>query len=123
MYNLLYDIPVPSPGRSVRFWCLGEAITLSMPKTPQELPLYDYNLLDFLDILGIENALKLFICVLLEHQVLVYSCDVDKLMLVCESVTALLFPFAWQHVYVPILPPNLENFLDAPVPYMMGLLR
>ena len=123
MYNLLYDIPVPSPGRSVRFWCLGEAITLSMPKTPQELPLYDYNLLDFLDILGIENALKLFICVLLEHQVLVYSCDVDKLMLVSESVTALLFPFAWQHVYVPILPPNLENFLDAPVPYMMGLLR
>ena len=54
---------------------------------------------------------------------MVYSSDVDKLMLVCESVTALLFPFAWQHVYVPILPPNLENFLDAPVPYMMGLLR
>ena len=56
-------------------------------------------------------------------QVLVYSSDVDKLMLVCESVSALLFPFAWQHVYVPILPPNLENFLDAPVPYIMGLLR
>ena len=47
VYNLLYDIPVPSPGRSVRFWCLGEDIMLSMPKTPQELPLYDYNLLHF----------------------------------------------------------------------------
>lgn len=44
-------------------------------------------------------------------------------MLVCESVSALLYPFAWPHVYVPILPPNLENFLDAPVPYIMGLLR
>ena len=42
-----------------------------------------------------------------------YSGDCDKLMLVCECVTALLYPFAWQHVYVPILPPNLENFLDA----------
>ena len=24
---------------------------------------------------------------------------------------------------MPILPPSLENFLDAPVPYIMGLLR
>lgn len=121
--NLINDIPVPNNGRSVRFWCLGDAVTLSMPRVPLELPLFDYNLLDFFDILGIENAISLFICILLEHQVLVYSKECDKLMLVCESVTALLYPFAWQHVYVPILPPNLENFLDAPVPYVMGLLR
>jgi hypothetical protein len=44
-------------------------------------------------------------------------------MLVCESVLCLLYPFQWAHVYVPILPPMLENFLDAPVPYIMGLLR
>ena len=38
-----------------------------------------------------------------------------------ESITALMFPFQWQHVYVPILPASLLHFLDAPVPYMMGL--
>ena len=26
-------------------------------------------------------------------------------------------------MYVPLLPPSLENFLDAPVPYVFGLLR
>ena len=83
----------------------------------------DFDLLDFLDLLGVENAVKLFVCALLEHQILVYSSDLEKLMLVCESVCALLYPFAWPHVYVPILPPNLENFLDAPVPYFMGLIR
>ena len=46
-----------------------------------------------------------------------------QLMLVCESMTALAYPFIWPHVYVPLLPPSLENFLDAPVPYVMGLLR
>ena len=107
----------------MRFWCLGEAQTLSMPKVPQELPVYDYNLLDFFDMLGIDNAVKLFTCALLEHQILVYSGDFDKLMLVCESVSALMYPFAWPHVYVPILPPSLENFLDAPIPYIMGVLR
>jgi len=123
IYNLLYDIPLPSPGRSVRFWCLGGEAAISTPRVPEELPTFDYPLLDFFDILGVENSIKLLTCVLLEHQVLVFSADCQKLMLVCESVLALLLPFSYPHVYVPILPPMLENFMDAPVPYMMGLVR
>lgn len=42
-------------------------------------------------------------------------------MTVAESITALMFPYQWQHVYVPILPASLLHFLDAPVPYLMGL--
>lgn len=42
-------------------------------------------------------------------------------MLVAESMTAILFPFIWQHVYVPILPTALSHFLDAPVPFLMGI--
>ena len=42
-------------------------------------------------------------------------------MLVAESVTGILFPFIWQHVYVPILPAALSHFLDAPVPFLMGI--
>ena len=78
MNNLLHDIPLPSPGRSVRFWCLGDAISMSMPKIPQELPLFDYDLLQFFAILGVENAIKLWVCLLLENQILVYSSDFDK---------------------------------------------
>ena len=52
VYNLLHDIPLPSPGRSVRFWCLGEVVMLSMPKTPIEMEQFDYNLLEFFDIIG-----------------------------------------------------------------------
>ena len=42
-------------------------------------------------------------------------------MLVAEGISVLLFPFAWQHVYVPILPASMMHFLDAPVPFVMGL--
>ena len=42
-------------------------------------------------------------------------------MLVAEGLTALIFPFTFQHVYVPILPASLLHFLDAPVPFIMGL--
>ena len=64
-----------------RFWCLGEVVMLSMPKVPMELHQFDYNLLEFFDMLGVENAVKLLVIVLLEHQVLVYSSEFDKLML------------------------------------------
>ena len=47
--------------------------------------------------------------------------DFHNLMLVAESMSAVLFPFIWQHVYVPILPPALSHFLDAPVPFLMGI--
>lgn len=52
-----------------------------------------------------------------------FSSDLDyqRLMTVAETITALMFPFQWQHVYVPILPASLLHFLDAPVPYLMGL--
>ena len=42
-------------------------------------------------------------------------------MVVAESISTLIFPFVWQHVYVPILPSSLHHFLDAPVPFIMGL--
>lgn len=47
--------------------------------------------------------------------------DFERLMLVAEGITALIFPFIWQHVYVPILPASMLHFLDAPVPFIMGL--
>ena len=102
---------------------MGDVATISLPKQPQELPLFDYSLMSFFEILGVENALKLILYTMLEHQILVFSADCQKLMLVCESVMALIHPFRWPHVYVPILPPMLENFLDAPVPFIMGLVR
>jgi hypothetical protein len=50
-----------------------------------------------------------------------FSLGFQKFMLVAESITNLIFPFVWQHVYVPILPASLKHFLDAPVPFLMGL--
>lgn len=42
-------------------------------------------------------------------------------MVVGECITSILFPFVWPHVYAPILPAALHHFLDAPVPFVMGL--
>lgn len=120
VYNILYEVPLPSAGRSLKFSCFGKHVLCQRPGNG-ELPFFEYSYKEFFLTLGVENAIQLFTSVLLENQVLLFSEDYHKLMLVAECITMLLFPYTWQHVYVPILPASLHHFLDAPVPYIMGL--
>ncbi|XP_047479888.1 DENN domain-containing protein 5B-like isoform X2 [Penaeus chinensis] len=120
VYNLLYEVPAPPHGRCVAFSCFGKMQVCQCP-TSQELPLFVYSLKEFFTVLNVESVVQLLTCVLLENQIILVSSDYYKLMLVAESICALMFPFVWQHVYVPILPASLHHFLDAPVPFIMGL--
>ncbi|XP_067212616.1 DENN domain-containing protein 5B isoform X1 [Linepithema humile] len=128
VYNLLHNIPVPLPGKSLKFYVPNDEpakspleLVIHQPSPMLELPMLDYPLKDVFTWLGADCLIQLFTCVLLENQVLLRSSDFHKLMAVSECITALLFPFSWQHVYVPILPASLHHFLDAPVPFIMGL--
>ncbi|XP_041636609.1 DENN domain-containing protein 5B isoform X3 [Cheilinus undulatus] len=120
VHNILYEVPLPAPGRSLKFHGVYEPIVCQRPG-PGELPLADFPLAEVFNLLGVENLVQVFTCTLLEMQILLYSQDYQRLMTVAEGITTLLFPFQWQHVYVPILPASLLHFLDAPVPYLMGL--
>lgn len=127
IYNILYDVKVPDYGKSIRIWLPPEVASqtpintiLQRPKIT-ELPLLDFPLRLLFGYLGVECVIELFTCVLLENQVLLKSEDFQKLTIVAECITCLLFPFEWPHVYAPILPTALHHFLDAPVPFVMGL--
>ncbi|XP_052002710.1 DENN domain-containing protein 5A-like isoform X1 [Xyrauchen texanus] len=120
IYNVLYEVPLPPSGRSLKFSGVYGPVLCQRPSTA-ELPLFDFPLQEVFELLGVENVLQLFTCALLEIQILLYSQHYQRLMTVAEGITALMFPFQWQHVYVPILPASLLHFLDAPVPYLMGL--
>lgn len=127
IYNILYDIKVPDYGKSIRIYLPPDQpnqspinTILQRPKIT-ELPLLDFPLRLLFTYLGVECVIELFTCVLLENQVLLKSEDFQKLTIVAECITSLLFPFEWPHVYAPILPTALHHFLDAPVPFVMGL--
>ncbi|XP_069479775.1 DENN domain-containing protein 5A isoform X3 [Ambystoma mexicanum] len=120
VYNILYEVPLPPAGRSLKFSGVYGPIVCQRPST-SELPLFDFPVKEVFELLGVENVVQLFTCALLEFQILLYSQHYQRLMTVAETITGLMFPFQWQHVYVPILPASLLHFLDAPVPYLMGL--
>ncbi|XP_041781265.1 DENN domain-containing protein 5A isoform X2 [Anopheles merus] len=128
VYNILYEVSTPPPGKSIRIYIPPEephlppiATILQRPAQKDELPHMDFPLRLLFTYLGVECVIQLFTCVLLESQVLLRSTDYQKLTIVAECITSLLFPFQWPHVYAPILPASLHHFLDAPVPFVMGL--
>ncbi|XP_014240882.1 DENN domain-containing protein 5B isoform X2 [Cimex lectularius] len=122
VYNLLYEVTVPPPGRSLSFCCYPEErVIIQSPALMEDLPAFDFPLRELFTLLGVDCVVQLFTCLLLENQILLCSGEYQRLMLVAESLTALLLPFSWPHVYVPILPASCHHFLDAPVPFVMGL--
>lgn len=79
-----------------------------------------------IDLIFVAYTLFIFSCfstVWTDLLIIVLLFSTHRLMLVCECVASLLFPFRWAHVYVPILPAAMHHFLDAPVPYIMGLYQ
>lgn len=39
-----------------------------------------------------------------------------------EALQTMLYPFAWQHTFISVLPSNLVDVLNAPTPYLIGAL-
>uniref|UniRef100_A0A1Y1MVA6 UDENN domain-containing protein n=1 Tax=Photinus pyralis TaxID=7054 RepID=A0A1Y1MVA6_PHOPY len=128
VFNVLYEVQLPTQGKSILIHLPPSDpqlplsnVVLQCPVFPLELPHFDFPLRCMFLWLGVDIVVQLFTCLLLENQVLLKSADCQRLMIVAEGITTLLFPFTWPHVYVPILPASLEHFLDAPVPFVMGL--
>lgn len=71
--------------------------------------------------LSAENLVFVVCSILLEQRILLHSEDLNVLHKCAEALISLLFPLCWQHVYVPLLPVQLLEYLSAPVPFIMGV--
>lgn len=80
IYNFLYEIPLPQPGRSVQFELvnLQETVILQRPISIEELPLLDFSLRELFTLLSVNTVIQLFTCILLENQVLICSSGKSK---------------------------------------------
>ncbi|KAK7265431.1 hypothetical protein RJT34_33051 [Clitoria ternatea] len=71
--------------------------------------------------LRLENVLTFFAGVLLEKQIAVVSSNLGMLSASILSVIPLIQPYRWQSLLMPVLPNDMLEFLDAPVPYVVGI--
>jgi hypothetical protein len=77
LYNILHELDIPSPliSHSVLKFNVGERqLTVWQPSiNDEDLPLLDFNLLEFFSLLGVEGVVDLVTCALLEHQIILKS--------------------------------------------------
>ena len=70
---------------------------------------------------GIQNVVTLWCGVMTEQRVLFRSRSFSRLSEACRALTALMFPFKYAHVYIPLLPAALTEVLNTPTPFVMGV--
>jgi len=113
-------VPLPKPGATVSFQLFHRRLTATHP-TQLYFPPSDYSISCLFDCLGISKTLKLFSCVLAEQKIIFISSYYTMLTIAAEAITQLLLPFHWHHIFIPILPRDLLNFIEAPTPFIVGV--
>ena len=112
---------VPPPGVTLTVACGAHRVWFSRPSFAALPPADAGHFRQLFSCLSPATVVSLVSCLLMEQRLLVHSEDVNRLAAVCESLAALLFPFVWSHVYVPLLPLQLIEYASAPMPFVMGM--
>ncbi|KAI4324639.1 hypothetical protein MLD38_030108 [Melastoma candidum] len=119
--SMVTTVPLPTPGKDRILFSIENCL-LSVEAPPKTgLPHADISFQPLVQCLDIDNFIKLFTAVLLERRILLRSNKYSLLTLVSEAICHLIYPFRWQHVYIPLLFFSGVDYIDAPTPYMMGL--
>ncbi|KAI4495975.1 hypothetical protein M0802_008190 [Mischocyttarus mexicanus] len=120
--NILGCIQVPpAGGPQVRFSIGASDRQALQPPISPSLPITHTSVNLLFQQLGIRNVLVLFCAVMTEHKILFHSASYSRLTEGCRALTALMYPFRYTHVYIPLLPAALVEVLSTPTPFIMGV--
>ncbi|XP_055980058.1 DENN domain-containing protein 2A [Sorex fumeus] len=72
--------------------------------------------------LSVRHLLCVFASLLLERRVIFIADRLSTLSKCCHAMVAVIYPFAWQHTYIPVLPPAMIDIVCSPTPFLIGLL-
>ncbi|KAJ8371272.1 hypothetical protein SKAU_G00113000 [Synaphobranchus kaupii] len=118
------EAPFPAPGRTITVKSFlpgsgNEALTLCRP-VDSRLEHVDFESL--LLCLGVERLLHVFASLVLERRVIFIADKLSTLSRCAHAALALLYPFTWQHTFVPVLPASMLDISCSPTPFLMGAL-
>jgi hypothetical protein len=110
--NFIDDIPSPFARRAnIRLTICGSEINFVCPPLNQPTRWAGVPLSPFLECLEPEKIIQIFVAALCERQILFVSSQFTLLTSAAESITSLMYPFAWKHAYIPLLPVRLLGII------------
>lgn len=71
-------------------------------------------------ILNPTTIINLLNILILEKSLIVQGQNVSMVTAITSAIAGLLIPFKWQGVFIPLVPANAMEILQAPVPFIVG---
>ncbi|CAO2599463.1 DENN domain-containing protein 2C [Lemmus lemmus] len=118
------EAPFPAPGRTitVKSYLPGAgdgSVELCRP-LDSRLEHVDFECL--FKCLSVCHLIRVCASLLLERRVIFVANSLSTLSKCGHAVVATLYPFTWQHTYIPVLPASMIDIVCSPTPFLIGIL-
>ncbi|NWH65015.1 DEN2C protein, partial [Geococcyx californianus] len=118
------EAPFPAPGRTITLKSYlpsagHEVMELCRP-LDSRLEHVDFECL--FKCLSVSHLIRVFASLLLERRVIFVADNLSTLSKCGHAAVATLYPFTWQHTYIPVLPASMIDIVCSPTPFLIGIL-
>ncbi|XP_069556318.1 DENN domain-containing protein 2A-like isoform X1 [Brachyistius frenatus] len=120
----IMEAQFPAPGRTINIktFLPGSGTEVMELCRPSDSRLEHVDFECLFSCLSLRLLLRVFGSLLLERRVIFTADKLSTLSQCCHAVVALLYPFVWQHTYIPVLPSAMLDIVCTPTPFIVGLL-
>uniref|UniRef100_A0A8B9PJW2 DENN domain containing 2C n=1 Tax=Apteryx owenii TaxID=8824 RepID=A0A8B9PJW2_APTOW len=118
------EAPFPAPGCTITVKSFlpgagNEVMELCRP-LDSRLEHVDFECL--FKCLSVSHMIRVFASLLLERRVILVADNLSTLSKCGHAAVATLYPFTWQHTYIPVLPTSMIDIACSPTPFLIGIL-
>ncbi|BFZ05834.1 hypothetical protein BsWGS_08873 [Bradybaena similaris] len=120
--QVAHNHEIPLPRISVTIVANEEMFNFTTPD-PNMLPSIPHsrNLTEYYSAVDPYNMMVIFASMLHERRIYMTSKKLSRLTACIHAAEALLYPMHWQHLYIPVLPSYLIDYVSAPMPFLIGV--
>ncbi|XP_042242654.1 DENN domain-containing protein 1A-like isoform X6 [Homarus americanus] len=119
----IYKSPVPHPGSEItvpygdsKFFVAQCPNHLKLPTIPE-----NRNLSEYYNAVDTNNMIIIFASMLYERRIIMMSKRLSRLSACVQAANSVIYPMQWQHIFIPVLPQHLLDYLLAPMPFLIGV--
>uniref|UniRef100_A0A668ANG1 DENN domain containing 2B n=1 Tax=Myripristis murdjan TaxID=586833 RepID=A0A668ANG1_9TELE len=120
----LMESPFPAPGKTIKVktFLPGAGNEVIELRRPMDSRLEHVDFDSLFSCLSVRQVIRVFASLLLERRVIFVADKLSTLSSCIHAVVALLYPFSWQHTFIPVLPGSMVDIVCCPTPFLVGLL-
>ncbi|XP_046976819.1 DENN domain-containing protein 1A isoform X1 [Vanessa cardui] len=115
----------PMPGHTLKVTYNAGHSVFSCQSPDNRLPSIpdNCNLTEYFSAMDTKCMAGLWAALLHERRIAIVASKPSRLSACVQAANATLFPMSWQHIFIPILPKHLVDYLLAPMPFLIGVPR